>query len=931
MVKHITKIALILFSSFLIFACEAGRQAELEVQVNVTLDGKPSPQAKVLLDGVQSGVTDRDGYFSKRLRRQPGEEVMVAVQKEAEGYLIEPWKDSFVVKLPKDGTVERYPLNVDLKATKYFTLVVTDEGEPLPGASIRIQGETAVKTDRDGEYVHNYRDVPEKGLELRVTKKGYTAWRKTLKVEPGQRVEVSLPRRKEVAKAPAVNEPTPEKPEAKAPEAKEAVAKAPAVKEPAPEETVAKAPAAKETVAKRPAIKAPAVKGAGKKATISVTAVTEAYGVSKGIPDVVVHIDDKQVGKTNPQGVYTYVYKAEPGKEAQLKLTAPGYIPEQWQTSVDLGGDQSIQRYFHSAKPQPIKVGIYGYVNNTPEEDLSDILNTVEKSLSDNLSLYASLLEVPKPKLREEMLEAILDMETVATKGWQHTPLIESVDMIIAGNVAKDDRGITIETTVNFSDGNTILSQINRVTKKKEIENTVKLIVDSIIDQFPFEGIVEAVQEDRYRINLGKLDFRIRRGNEFKYMAPDFDQSGRVKGYHEAGMLVVEENDDTSSWAEIVALNEGEHINVGDKVIRRIYLEEKRELAKGSVVLLAKGGPQPDGAPLWGVNVYLDNTWVGTTGSDGRVEIPVRLKEEYDLLLSRYGYQPLHETLNVDAGEQVKEFLLEIATALFKVESQPSEADVFVDGVNIGKTPMVDGKPVNFGFRKVKLSVGGEYRDWEEVLEFNEPIIERIGENKIVFVKDYLKIGKMAEQHGDIDGAIQAYASTEKGHPDYSDARHRLAQLYMDDKNDYDSAIREFENVLSLPENQQIIYKQFAVTYTNLGHAYYEKGNQLIHEDRKAAARTLAKAIGRLDIAKQNTRFFPTKHYEEAVHDTYYYRAIAHHKLFLITRKKSLLRKANLAWREYFDFFPKKLEVDSSFTKSRDAARKYWAQIKDLK
>jgi tetratricopeptide (TPR) repeat protein len=265
-----------------------------------------------------------------------------------------------------------------------------------------------------------------------------------------------------------------------------------------------------------------------------------------------------------------------------------------------------------------------------------------------------------------------------------------------------------------------------------------------------------------------------------------------------------------------------------------------------------------------------------------------------------------------------------------KVESEPSEADVFVDGVNIGKTPLLDGKPVNFGFRKVKLSVGGDYRDWEEVLEFNEPTIERIGENKIVFVKDYMKVGKMAEQNGNIDAAIQAYASAEKGHPDYSDARHRLGQLYLDDKNDYDAAIREFENVLSLPENQQIIYKQFAVTYTNLGHAYYEKGNQLIHTNKKAAAQNLAKAVERLKIAKQNARFFPTQHHAEAVHDTYYYRAISYHKLFLITKKRSLLGKANLAWREYFDFFPKKLEGNSSFVKCRNAARRYWAQIKDL-
>jgi tetratricopeptide (TPR) repeat protein len=597
---------------------------------------------------------------------------------------------------------------------------------------------------------------------------------------------------------------------------------------------------------------------------------------------------------------------------------------------VDLEGTQFIKRFFYPARPEPIKVGVYGYVNNTPEEDLSEIVSTIERSLSDNLSMYSSLVEVPKPKLREEMLEATLDMEAVATQGWHHTPLIKSVDMIIAGSVTKHGGGMTIETTVNFSDGNTILSQINKVRKKKNIENTVKLIVNNIIDQFPFEGTVDVVQDDRYRINLGKLDHKIRRGNEFKYMAAEVDTSGKVKGYHEAGMLIVKENDETSSWTEIVALNEGEEITIGDKVVRRVYLEEEREVSKDSFVLLAKGGSSVNGAPLWGVNVYLNNTWVGTTGSSGRSEIPVRLYQEYDILLSRYGYQPLEETISVDQNRQVKEFSLDVASALFTVESQPSEAEVFVDGVTIGKTPLLDGKPVNFGFRKVKLTVGGEYRDWEEVLEFNEATIERIGENKIVFVKDYLKIGQLAEQNGNTDAAIQAYASTEKGHPDFSDARHQLGQLYLDERKDYDGAIREFENVLSLPENQQIIYKQFAVTYTNLGHAYYEKGNQLIHKNKRAAAQNLAKAIEKLKIAKQNARFFPTRHHAEAVHDTYYYRAISYHKLFLVTKKRSLLGKANLAWREYFDFFPKKLEGDRSFVKCRNAARRYWAQIKDL-
>ena len=142
--------------------------------------------------------------------------------------------------------------------------------------------------------------------------------------------------------------------------------------------------------------------------------------------------------------------------------------------------------------------------------------------------------------------------------------------------------------------------------------------------------------------------------------------------------------------------------------------------------------------------------------------------------------------------------------------------------------------------------------------------------------------------------------------------------------------VREFENVLSLPENQQLVFKQFSVAFMNLGHAYYEKGNSLVQKDKEAAARNFAKAIQNIQTAKQNTRFFPNARYDEAVHDTYYYTALSYHKLYLITRKSVVLNSANLAWREYFDFFPRKLEGNSAFEQARESARKYWDQIKNL-
>lgn len=908
MVKLKMKILALFSLSLLMIACGVEKQADLELQLRVTMDGKPAPHAKVLLDGVESGITDKDGNFSQRVKRQPGAEVHVAVRKDTPGYRVEPWKQSFLVKLPKGNSVEIYPFTADLQARRAFTIVVAEGEQPVKDASVLIDGEVGGKTGEDGTYVHAYQTPPKQGFSITVSKKGYATWQKRLKVEPGEVLEVSLSEKrggKEQAEEVAVGEGAP------------------------PARSGAAVATARTTGPGDSGVPGTKLKGRG--ARISFTAATEAYGISAEIPNVIVEIDGKQVGKTNQRGVYTYRHDGAPGAVAKVRLVAAGYIPPERRASVKLEGEQNIRQVFYPARPKPLRVAIYGYVNNSPQEDLSETTRAVEKGISENLFMDGSFVEVPKDKLRKSMLDASLDLQTLATRGWRGTPLLQTVDVIISGSVSKDGQGFAIESTVNAANGQTILSQLNKVSKKKDLGSTVKLIVNNIVDQFPFEGAVDAVEEGRFRVNLGKLDYKIRRGNEFKHLALDLDKNGSVKGYHEAGMLVVKDNQDKSSWTEVLALNAGEQVKIGDKVVRRVYLEGEKEAAKSSCIFSVKGGALPNAAPLWGVNIYVDNTWVGSTDSEGRAEVPVRLYDEHELLLSKHGYERAREKFTVNTSKEAKEYLLKVANALFKVESEPSGAEVFVDNLRVGKTPILEGHLVNFGFRGVKLSVGGDYRDWEEVLEFNKPEMDRTGPNKIVLAKDWLKIGRTAEQNGNIDAAIQAYAGTQKGHPDYAEAHHRLAQLYMDEKNDYDSAIREFENVLSLPENQQIIYKQFAVTYTNLGHAYYEKGNQLIQQDKNAAGENLTRAIQRLQIAKQNTRFFPTREYGEAVHDTYYYQAIAYHKLFLLTQQKSILDKADHAWKEYFDFFPKELEGKSDFSKMRQSAMKYWAQIKDLK
>jgi len=855
--KRTVRTVLMMFLAFLLFACSGEK---LEFKVKASMDGQPATQAKVTVDNEEQGLTGADGTFSKVLKKKPGVDVEVIVSKEMPGYRIEPWKRTFVMKLPKSGTVDKYTFDADLVATRYVTITATEKGAPVADAIVKAAGKEIGKTDAQGVFVYEYKTLPKSGAEFTVTKSGYATWRKTGKVEPGQKLEATL----------------------------------------------------------------------SKRVIVTISTLMEEYGQSSGIPGIDVNISNKTVGKTDAKGVFIYTYDGEPGKKVLLMLSATGYIPEIWKTSIVLQGEVHIQRYFYPTTPKPIRTGIYRFVSNTPNVDLKEVLTQTEASVAAQLFKYTCFSEVPSQALQADMKHAKLSIEKITVTGWRETPLKKTVDMIILGSIAKDEKGLLIETKFYTSGGKLILSHMTRAKGAGDINSAAKEIANAVLERFPFEGTVVSSDGEQYQINLGKSGYRIAKGTDFVLMVPRLDEAGKVSGYRETGRLRVKKAEESRSWTEVEELKGNEKITVGDRVIRRIYREGEEEASRNYFILSAKGGVPPDVSPLGAVNIYVNDEWLGSTGPDGKAEVPVRINKSFTLMLYRHGYQQVSEKIKIEKNKDVREFVLTVNNALFKIDSEPSPADVFLDGDKIGRTPILEGKPVTLGFHTVKVSVGGDFRDWEEVVEFSKKEENRTGDRKIVLPKDFLKIGQRAQQKGDIDAAIQAYKSTEKGHPDYSEAHHRLAQIYLDERGDYDAATREFENVLSLPENQQLVYKQFSVAFMNLGHAYYEKGNALVQKDKEAAAQNFAKAIQNLQIAKQNTRFFPTVHYDEAVHDTYYYMALSYHKLYLITRKNNLLNSANLAWREYFDFFPKKFEGNNAFEKTREAAQKYWDQIKNL-
>jgi hypothetical protein len=844
----------VLLATVLLGAC--GERFDVEVRARI--DGQPAAQAKVAVDREQLGVTDAQGVFAQRLRKKAGSEVEVTVNKEAPGYRIEPWKTTFLVKLPKGDQIETYRVDADLKAMRYVTVRVSEKGAPLPEAKVTVAGKEAGLTDAKGEFVYLYQTQPAKGAELNVAKSGYSSYRATRALDPGQVIEVALNRQTVVA----------------------------------------------------------------------IKALTDEYGRASGVPGLSVSIDGKTVGKTDAQGSYTYDYRGEPGKKVVIALAAPGYIPAAWKTTVKLEGPVNLQRYFYPTTPKPIRIGIYRVVGNTPGVDLKEVAAQAEQALATQLFKFPAFREVPTESLQAEVNQRKLNIDRIMTKGWQDTPLRATVDMIVLGSVAKDDGGYLVEVKFHTANGKIIFSEIARARSAGGINGAVRDIAANVIERFPLEGTVVGEENDRYRINIGK-NWRIGRGTEFTLTTPTFGEGGKVAGYRETGRIEVKRGEDASSLAEVTTLKQGEKVQIGDRVVRRTGREGEEGDRRTYFLLTAKGGIGTDVNPLAGTSVYLNGEWAGATGANGQAEIPLRLGRNYALTLYRHGYQQLTGKISVGKSGEAREFVLAANNALFTVDSTPSSATVYIDDEQVGKTPIAGGKLVTLGFHSVRLTYGEDYRDFFEVMEFTKKEEDRTGERRIVLQKDLLKIGERARQKGDIESAMKAYASTGRDHPDYAEAHRRLGDIYLDDKEDYDRAIAEFEAVLAIPENQQLIYKQFAVTFTNLGHAYCEKGSRLVDSDRAAAPTYFAKAIKALQTAKQNTRFFPSAEYDEAVHDTYYYTALSYHKLYLITKQPTVMNSASLAWREYFDFFPKKLEGNPAFVQAREGARRYRDQIQE--
>jgi tetratricopeptide (TPR) repeat protein len=813
------------------------------------------------------------------------------------------------------------------------------DGRPVKDAEVRVDGAAEGRTDASGVFTKTFARLPEQPVRLEVRKEAdkfrAKPWERTFSVKRGgrsdppdtQRFTADLQRYvvvavthdgKPVAGAEVTVEGKPAGPTAESGELEHVFDKWPKA---GLRVAVKKEGFGDATVVHRGESGDRIGVAIHNSAVVTVEAVEERNGVARPIAGAVVAIGGNEVGKTGTNGTYVYRHKGQVGGTARVQISAPGYLPSAATRSVTLAGGRKVRHYFQPAAGERPRAAFLGFATNTRGEDIDDVVKRVEAAFVPELFGARAFTQVPAATARDLIKRSKLSYEKLQKTGWRGTPLAEAVDVIVFGSVARaEGDSFVIEVSFFTPDGKLAMSQaaVAASSGSWRVGRAVNELVANVVAAYPVAGLVTAVSGEAVQINVGRNQFPVAGEDLFVVQTAKRGEDGRISGYTDGGTVKVRRARDDHSETQAEALH-GEP-RPGDRVVRLDLARHAH--GAGKVVIAVKGGRSGEEAALPGANVYVDRRWAGTTDRRGELGVPLRAGRKYEVLVYRHGYEQATAAIEAKDGAR-HDFALKSFTSDFTVESEPSGATVQVDDQRIGTTPIAKAHPVMLGFRSVRIDAGGDWRAWEEVIEFKRPEESR----KVVLYKDYLKLADRAENARQWDEAIRLYTAAPKEHPDYPELRHRLGQLYLDDKRDFDRAIAELELVQALPEVDELVLKQYAVVYTNLGKAYYAKGESLLRANRNDALQYFAKAAKALDRARENTRFFPNERHDEAVHDTYYYRALAYHNLYQVTKRESLLASVELAWHEYADFFPAKLRGRPEFEHLRESGEKLAKQI----
>jgi hypothetical protein len=637
----------------------------------------------------------------------------------------------------------------------------------------------------------------------------------------------------------------------------------------------------------------------------AVLAGYESLGRFVPVAEAEARVGDRALGRSDASGRVPVEVDAE---RVKLELSRDGFLPNPATATLraESSGSQVVPLYPESG---PIyRIVVLPPKNASPDQSgASSARDELEDKLADYLFSFGCFERVDAESFTSALRKSKRTPDAALEKGWAETAAAPLADAVVTSELSLGSELVLSVRVVSVT--GKLLGAFAERQKPAKVRQLAESVASEIVEVFPFEGHVVGEDEGGYATTLGGLGRGLRRGQSVEIVRWSGARPPKLKSIARGRIRRFDKE------SSVIELQSGEPPATGDKVV--LLPRAQAATLSASLQLTVLAGTQGSETPFADTNVYRDGIWVGTTRDDGTLEVSVEPNRAHDFLFVRPGVEPHREALKVKRSGEAQTVRVPNTLAHLVIESEPSGARVIVDGREVGTTRF-DGY-VPLGFRRVQIDGGEGWRAFDQVLELNALEASYTGAQRIVLQKDVLAEAEQLIARGEIDAAVTALSDVGTQHPDYSAAHNLLGGLYLDEKKDPDAAIREFDLVLSLPENRELVSKKFAVTFLNLGRAHYVKGGDDHYRQ----------AIENLTKARDNKRFFPKDQHDRALHDTLYYLALASHRLYHEhSADGALLQQSARRWKDYFDFLPESLQGDPQIQEARESAEQFYAEIR---
>jgi hypothetical protein len=866
-------------------------QAPLKVEA-YRIDRFPLPGADVYLNQRFLGRTNREGYYARDMTFMQGESYTLVVEKDREGFNYGPWQTSFTVAREEPGGKQRkqkknppgpmmdplegeFDVALELEraqqgrvsqhekfhflaivdGTMYYTVRVSGKNdEPVPDASVLVNGKLEGVTNLQGRLTVSYSGAEHRRERIEVLKKGEHQWRKEVEVFPDATVRVAL----------------------------------------------------------------------DQLLLLDIRACSEMYGSMRGITGVQVHRDDTLLGETGDDGRLSTAYENHYGVDGslELRLSFPsGYHPHQVRRAyrVTPGLPRLTDSFFaYPADPMPPRIAVLPLEVEEKDPLLRRRARDLGARIEDYLSVGEAFTMVDAAAAEELLWGHELDVDRKT--GWEGRPSIKrELDGVVFGSLEKKDGDMFVRVAGMDYRGE-LVTRLEREVALRELEFTAESFAGAFRRNFSLEGVITQVGE-AIRINLGERQ-GVSRGNKFFSYVTSFDDVQNDYTRRRVAKLQVTETGSEASVCAPELVNEGFLLEPGGKVKR--YSEPAGAPRQVLVTLTVASG----GEPVAGANVYLDDRWSGQTDAGGGLRLSLPGGTHADILVYKEGYIPVRREL----GEQETAVLsveLVRGQSLFLVDSRPRGGLVFIDGQFQGETP-ITRKPleVPYGFHLVEVKMEG-YKDYRQYLSFDRRKVELTGRQAVELHQDYYAQAEASYRRGLVQQAIETLRTVTADHPDYLRALEFLGYLYLNEIQDYQSAIDYYNRVLDLPGSG---YQEdrSVVSYYNIGKAYHRLADSLFYTERARSRVNYLMSVKALKIVRERRGRLPVQDRGRVFQDALFYLSLSFQKLYYITQEREYLDQAHYLWIDYFDYFKPELARDDYFRNQRSVAENYRNEVERL-